>query len=133
MAIEEGYFHIIYYCAGADKTEREKLSETKAQDYYYPNQAHVFELPDANSRYMYMCIELKRVFDTAYAPPQIFNVMKLMSGILLLGNIDFIDTGDNTNTNTNSNTNAESQQQFQQKEDKLDPPKCQVKDSNVLN
>ena len=132
---DERNFHIFYYISvGADKTKRDKFGVTKAQDYYYANQTTVIELAGVNSRYMH--IEFKRASSTAgVTQPQIFNVVKLMSGILWLGNTDVTDTGNNanTNTNTNSNTNAKSQQQFQQKRDKLNTPKCQLKDLNASN
>ncbi len=86
---EERNFHCFYYiCCGADKTERERFSVTKACDYYYTNQSGIYELPNINSKYE--IIELKRAMNTAgITPPQIFNIMKLIAAILWLGNISF--------------------------------------------
>ena len=60
MAMDSGNFHIFYHvCASTDKTEGEKFSALETQDYYYANQANVFELPGVNSRYMYIFLKLK--------------------------------------------------------------------------
>ena len=104
IAIVSGYFYYLNgygrrnVYASADKSQREKFSALYTQDYYYANQANVFELPSVNSRCMY--IELKDTLGSAgVTPPQIFNV--IISGILWL-----IDTGNNANTNTNKDPNA---------------------------
>ena len=94
MAVDEGTYTQVQI------KQREKFSAIETQDYYYANQANVFELPGVNSRYMY--IELKDTLGSAgVTPPQIFNVIKLISDILWL-----IDTGSNANTNTNKDSNA---------------------------
>ncbi len=91
----ERNFHCFHYiCSGADKTERERFSVTKACDYYYTNQSKIYDLANINSKCEY--IELKRAMNTAgITPPQIFNIMKLMAGILWLGNISVEEYDDN--------------------------------------
>lgn len=92
----ERNFHIFYYvCAGVDKTERERFAITEPSDYHFTNQSGMYELPGVNSKYMY--IELKRALGIAgVSPPEIFNVMKLMSAILWLSNVEFEGEDENS-------------------------------------
>ncbi|EFC37173.1 myosin [Naegleria gruberi] len=89
----ERNFHIFYQlCAGASKEEKEEFATTNAHDFYYLSQSGCYNVDGIDDAEEYQ-LTRKAMDVIGITKEEQSNIMRMVAGILWLGNITFREAG----------------------------------------